>query len=552
MAEEKKDQFSNIREFFRKIPFQQKLYLIFGAIFVLLVVLIIVNVVSAVNYSVLYSNLTQRDSGKIIEKLRDKKVPYKLSSGGNIIRVPDERVAELRIELASEGLPEGGGVGFEIFDKTSLASNNFTQRINYIRAKEGEIARSISSLEEITAAKVHITLPEDSVFVQDKKAAKASIIIKMKPGAYLSSSIVPAICHLTAQAVDGLEIRNIAVIDMHGKLLSKPVNSKEDDFETSSAFQLNYTRQVEQRFKDRILELLSPMAGSGQLSVNVDLTLDFNKQITKREIVDPDKTAKISEQIETSSSRGSSQGGVPGTGSNIAATQTQTQSAGNSNETKSEKTTTNFEVSKTITQSTKQLGRIEKVSVAVVIGNRIQSNIVNEELVRESSPRTPEEMAEITRLVKAAIGFEQTRGDIVEVVNTPFDNSRELEMNIAQKGQAKQDLIDKAIKYGSYFFAGIFLFFFIVRPFMKKSKSIIQSAMLPRATKSLAAVKVDKETAALKEAAEEKALQEEMENKFKVPKETKKKELLLAKIRDFARENTDETVSLIRTILTED
>jgi flagellar M-ring protein FliF len=197
MAEETTNIVSSIKKFFNRFSPSQKVFI--GSVVLLSIVgiILIVNLASTLSYGVLYSNLSTKDSGLIIEKLKERKIPYKLSAGGSVVKVPDNQVAELRIELAAAGLPEGGGVGFEIFDETSLSTTDFVQNINYIRAIEGELARTLSQLREITSARVHITLPKRSVFIDEQEEAKASIVLNLRPGARVSGTIVPAILHLT-------------------------------------------------------------------------------------------------------------------------------------------------------------------------------------------------------------------------------------------------------------------------------------------------------------------------------------------------------------------
>lgn len=553
MAEKKNNQLESLKAFFKRIPLKQKLYLLLGAILTLVAILVVVSIVSSVNYGILFSNLSEKDSGLIIAQLKERNIPYKLNSNASIIKIPQDRIPELRIELAAEGLPEGSGVGFEIFDETSLTSNDFTQRINYIRAKEGELGRSIASLEEITAAKVHISVPDESVFIEERQEAKASVVVKLKPGAYLSRSIIPAISHLVAQAVKGLEIENIAVIDVNGKLLSEPMQKEQSAFDSISAKQMSYERKMEEQYRSRIIDLLAPLVGSGGLSVNVDLDMNFDKRESKQEIVNPDETVKVSEQIETSSSRGTTSGGVPGVASNVA----QAAGAGqpensNTTESDSEKTTTNYEVSKTVTHSVKQVGEIRRVSAAVILGNKVESSVVEDELVRESVPWSSDEIANINRLVRASIGYSTERGDVVEVVNAPFDDSMRVEVDLAQQFQKKQDFMDQLMKYGSMLLAGLLIFFLILRPFFKRSGDIVRSALSGQKTKQIQEAKMEKEMAKLKETEEEEALLEEMNRKFKTPRSTKKKEIMLEKVKEFTGDKTDEAVSVMRTIMNEE
>jgi len=525
MAEEKTNPFSSVLSFLNRFSLSQKIFL--GSVIVLSIVaiLLIINIAGTLNYGVLFSNLSAKDSGQIIEQLKAKKIPYKLDSGGSVIKVPEDQVAELRIELAASGLPEGGGVGFEIFDKSSISATDFVQNINYIRAIEGELGRTLSELKEVRSAKVHITMPKRSVFIEDKEEAKASIVLNLRPGAILSESLVPAILHLTAQAVEGLKPENIAIIDVQGKLLSKPKTAGEDMFSEMSSTQLSIQNKMEDTLSKEIISVLEPHVGSGKVRANVKLKLNFDKVESTEETVDPAGIAKVSESSETSSSTGASRGGgVPGVSSNVAQTPAgsgiqETTSTGSKS--KSEKSLVNYEVSKKVTHLTRPAGEIQRLSAAVLVDDAINVLNRNGELVEEPRKRTAAELDSIKKIVQAAVGYSDQRGDYIEVANLSFDNTSSVLNEYYSKKQKTEDLIDMIKTYAIYTVAAILLLL-IIRPIIRKILSIMKQARMPKA-EEIEIPRVDTEKmVALQEAKDELEIEQELLEKYKVPKSTKK------------------------------
>jgi len=551
MADENKGFINQLKEVFNKLSNSQKIFLVSVTLLSIVGIMLIVNLANSFNYGVLFSNLSQQDSGKIMEKLKERKIAYKIEGGGSIIKVPESMKNELRIEFASQGLPEGGGVGFEIFDKTSLSSTDFVQRINYVRATEGSLARTISSLNEVMSAKVHIVLPKRSVFIEDQEEAKASIAVKLRPGAMLSRTIIPAIIHLTAQAVEGLSVHNIAVIDMNdGVLLSKPSSGNLDQFDELSTNQMSYQNKMEKSLEAKVKNQLEPVIGMGKVKPNVTLELDFDKIESNEHKVDPTGKVIISETTQSSKSTGPTKsGGVPGTGSNVAqgATQGNNQAVTTKPESgKTNKAVTNYDVYKKKTHIVKALGTIKRMSVAVTVDN-ISS--IAADGTETNTPLTPQQIIEIKNLVQAAVGYNQARGDIITIFNKAFNKTDELKYNNEVEAAKSQELIDKAIKYGTYLIAVLLLFFFIVRPIMKKVNSVIKVLSSPK-TEELEMPDIDVEkNSALRSAREDKEIEQEISEKYKVSKETKKMDIVKEKAREFANENVEGTASLIKNFL---
>lgn len=553
MAEEKPSVVpASVRSFLNRFTTSQKIFLASAVLLTVVGIILVVNLASAFTYGVLYSNLSPRDSGLILEELKERKVPYKIEAGGSVIKAPESQIPELRIELAAGGLPEGGGVGFEIFDETSISTTDFVQNINYVRAIEGELARSITQLKEVSSAKVHITMPKRSVFIEDQEPAKASIVLKLRPGARVSGNIVPAILHLTAQSVEGLRPDNIAIVDVYGSLLSKPSDDQEGAFDDK---QMAYQKNMENSFTRKIVNLLEPIVGPGKVRANVKLTLDFNKIETTEETVDPDKIAKVSEKSDTSSSTGgTTAGGVPGVSSNVA--QAGGGQAGGTaatpSKSKSESSLVNYEVSKKVTHLVKPVGEVKKVSAAVVVDDGVRVELVNGELQKEPIKRTAQELSALTRIVQAAVGYNADRGDIVEVVNLAFDTSAVTESDFLQEKQRSQQFINDMVRYGIYVLGILLLFFLLVRPIVKKTIEIFKNIGKPK-PEEIEIPRIDSEKmAALQDARDDVEIEQELMEQYKIPKASKKMGIIRQKVVEFAEDNIDETASLIRSFLVEE
>jgi flagellar M-ring protein FliF len=531
MAEETSNTAAKKKKFFNRFSTSQKVLI--GSVVLLIIVVIIIILAATSTYGVLYSNLSTRDSGLIIERLKDRKAPYRLSAGGSVIKVPDDQVAELRIEMAAAGLPESGGVGFEIFDKTSLSASDFVQNIDYIGSVERELARTLSQLKEVISAKVHITLPNRSVSSDEQEEAKASIVLNLRPGARVNETIVPAVLHLTAQSAAGLKPGNIAVVDVYGNLLSRPVNGEEDVFAGLTTTQMDYQEKMEQSLAKKIIALLEPHVGAGKVRADVKLKMNFVKMETTEEKVDPDNLAKVSEKSESSSTAPS--------------------------KSKSEKSLINYEVSKKITHLTKPMGEIERISAAVVIDDALVD--VREqggELVKQSRRRTSEELEAIKKIVQAAVGFDSQRGDVIEVANLPFDTSAEKVSKIYQEiyKPTTADRIEKFFSTPLGIAVLIFLIMLIIFLFRKRLlrgiTGLIREIRLPK-PREVEIPQVDGEKLlAIREAKDEADIERELREKYKVTRSAKKMTIIRDKVKRFASENKDETATLVKSFLYED
>jgi flagellar M-ring protein FliF len=382
-------------------------------------------------YATLFANLEPADASKVVDALSSQQVPYRLSHAGTAVQVPAERVYDLRLELASEGLPASGSIGFEAFDQTSLGSTPFQERVRFRRALEGELARTIGQLEPVHWTRVHINLPDRKVFLREAAKPSASVVVSLRPGRSLSGSEVQGIGHLVAGAVEGLSVDQVTIVDTRGRLLARAGGGEDEDLMASEV--LDVQRALERRLAARAQELLDAALGSGTSVVTVAASLDRRRVEEDQDRINPDETAVLSEQTteETRTEPGAStSGGVAGAAANVPGGTGQETNTGGTAREEIARTTTNFEVSRTRSRTVKPMGEIEHLSVAVLVDGTYalpttpsQTEAAAPE--RSYKPRTPEEIAQITEIVKRAVGFSERRGDEIEVQNLPFHSPLE-------------------------------------------------------------------------------------------------------------------------------
>jgi flagellar M-ring protein FliF len=415
------------------------------------------------NFQILYSNISEVDSGLMLQKLRDLKVPYKVEGGG--IFVPSEKVYELRLQLAAQGLPQGGGIGFEIFDKTNFGTSDFVQKLNYRRALQGELSRTIQALSEIESCRVHLAVPEKNLFLEKESKASASVMVKIKSGRNLSQSQVQGIVHLVSSSVEGLSPQEVTVIDNRGGMLTRPV--QEDNVQLSNN-QLELQRGYEKEVEASVIKILEPVAGRDKVKAKVFATLDFTRTERTEEKYDPNGQVVRSEQKNqeksvTGGTGFTSAGGVPGTTSNLPNKKPpQTASSGGTAQKQSE--VINYEVSKVVSRVISTSQELKRHSVAVVVDGSYA--VSQGSKVKKYSARTEEELKRYEDLVKKAIGFSQERGDEVRVINMPFDVVAPEE--IPETGRDYWPIILSAARYVGPLLAFMLVFLFVFKPLTRE------------------------------------------------------------------------------------
>lgn len=426
------------------------------------------------DYRVLYSNLSDRDGGAIIESLQQLNIPYKFAEGGGALMIPADQVHEARLKLASQGLPKGGTVGFELMENQKFGITQFAEQVNYQRALEGELARSVQTIEAVAAARVHLAIPKPSVFIKEQQKPSASVILTLRGGRLLDSAQVSAIVHLISSSVPDLSAKNVTVVDQDGTLLSA---LQDDNGMGLDAKQVKYVQQIEQNYIRRIENILTPLYGAENVRAQVTASIDFARTEQTAESYKPnqsphDSSIRSQQNVETLNGSGLNASGVPGALSNqppVPATAPIVAPAGGATPENTEKidnlhkeSTVNYELDRTISHTVLPVGMIKRLSVAVVVNNR---KITDPKGKVSYKPLTDAEKAQIDNLVKDAVGFDSNRGDSLNLQNAAFNDEKEI---IEELPLWKQpEMIELAKQLGKYLIIAVIMLivvFKIIKP----------------------------------------------------------------------------------------
>ena len=438
-----------------------------GAIIAVSIALFAVLIIQArvADHQLLYANLTEADASAVVNWLRGQRIPFTLKNGGKNILVPADKIYEARLDLAANGLPTGGGVGFEVFDNQSFALTDYVQKVNYTRALQGELARTITSLGPVESTRVHLALPEKRLFKNQQQDATASVIVTLSPGRALDGSQVKGIIHLVAGSVTGLEAANVKVIDSNGLVLESD-DSRESDT-MLSVDMLTFQREVENNLELRAQTLLDKTMGKDRAMVRVTATLDFAKVEKTEELFDPEEPVIRSEQVTSQSSSGDTAGGIPGVQSNLQgnAGDVGSSTPGSSSSSR----TTNYEISKTVSRIVNPVGTITKLSVSILVADKEDINPENNEVIRTT--RTEEELASLKDMVAAALGLVPQRGDQVNIVSMPFiDQPVETTDSATMTAQTIYQYIP-IVKLALIPLGALLIYLLLVRPILKTMRT---------------------------------------------------------------------------------
>ncbi len=453
---------------------------------------------SSPDYRVLYSNLSEADGGRIITELDTRGVPYQFSQSGQALLVPSDQVHTLRLQLAEQGLPQGGNLGLELMETQAFGISQFAEQVNFQRGLEGELARSIESLGPVERVRVHLSMAKPSVFIRDREPAKASVVLTLLPGRVLGEGQVSAIVHMVSSSVPELAIEDVTVVDQNGRLLT--ANSAQGN--DLDGTQLAYITEVERSYQQRIENILSPIMGSDNVRAQVAAQIDFSRREQTSERYSPNQapneSAVRSRQLSLSyDGEDPLATGIPGALSNtppgVAPSPLNQPDAeeGDGNDDAEpgalrnlrQEDVVNYEVDRSIEHVQHRLGQVQRLSAAVVVNFR---RVTNEEGEVEQVALSAEEIAQIERLVQQAMGFSELRGDQVEVVNTPF--AADDETRIETEWWQHPDNIAMATTLGRYLLvaiAALLLYWLILRPLIKRyTHPPVMAAAMPGGTLS--------------------------------------------------------------------
>ena len=406
------------------------------------------------DYQLLYANLSDQDAAAVVDQLNTQNIPHKLTNQGRNVAVPSNKVHEIRLSLASQGLPAGTEVGLELFEDTPMGMTEFVQKLNFQRAIQGELARTIKSLEAVEHARVHLALPKEELFIKEKQSGKASVMVKLHPGRTLSQSQIQGIVHLVSSSVSGIPPGNVVLVDPKGNLLSGNKAISDDVMLTAS----NYThkRKVESEMEQRITMMLEEALGTGKVIARVNADMDFDKVVQTEELYDPDSQVVRSEQTTTESMVGTAPpGGIPGVESLVPGEEgTPEPTQGKAPTRSNEKQTLNFEINKVVKQTSQTTGKIKRLSVSVLVDGTLTGTPA------QYQPRTPEQMAKYLELVKNSVGFDEKRGDQIQIENIQFDKSLELQQ---KEAMAVDRWIEQGYEVAKWVLGAIFVLWFLYK-----------------------------------------------------------------------------------------
>jgi flagellar M-ring protein FliF len=365
----------------------------------------------------LFTDLAAEDAGALVAKLKEGGIEYRLSENGSTVLVASDRVAEARLSMATAGLPKSGRIGFELFDKTNFGASDFTEQVNYHRAIEGELERSVMSIREVEQARVHITLAKDSLYSEVRQPAKASVLVKLRPGAKLSAQTIAAICQLTAGAIPELSADQVSLIDGNGGLLNRPKRVSAGDASEGSDAALDYRKSVEHDLETKIAATLEPLLGADHFRVGVSADVDLTSGEQSEEVFDPQKSVMLTSQTTEDGPAVQAASGVPGTASNLPRP-TSKPSAGSSNYARRTENVS-YQTSRLVKHTKLPQGSVKRLSLSVLVDHALRW----EGAKRIVEAPSPEKLKVIHDLVAASTGLDTNRGDQLVVEAFPFEST---------------------------------------------------------------------------------------------------------------------------------
>lgn len=507
-----------------KFSLGQKISLGLLAVGLIIGFVLIMSWAASPKFAVLFSTLNPKDAGRIVDELKTAKVPYKLESGGTLIMIPEDEVYEQRMTFANMGIPQEGIVGYEIFDETKLGMTDFVQKLNYHRALEGELARTLMSIDEITQARVHIVIPKPALFEEDKKPTTASVVIRLRGGGALNREQIQGVANLVASSVEGLIPENISIVDSRGNILSSELG-KDKGVALSSA-QYDLRRQIERYLEDKAQSMMISVLGVNRSIVRVTADLNFNRIERTRQTYDPESQVVRSEEVCIEAS---SEG-----------LQTPQPSTSRSSEDQ-ESTTTNYEISNTVEHMVNSMGNIERLSVSVLVdGNYRMVTVASGEELVEYVARGTEELSKLGAVVKNAIGFNPARGDQITVTSMAFDNGREVEVEAEFAKMALYEFWQSIIQKVVLVIIPVIILL-IVRRLFQRMRKLTETIAVPVPGAAVA-----------REGLRAKAMEEVGRLEEEVSLEGIRKAEVQKRISEFIIEQPDEATQLIRTWLYEE
>jgi flagellar M-ring protein FliF len=497
----------------------------------------------------LYTSMAPEDAAGVVQKLRETGVEYRLLENGGAVLVPSAKLAESRLTLAAAGLPKTGRIGFELFDKSTFGATDFVEHINYKRALEGELERSVMSLAEVEQARIHLTLPKESVFLEQQQPAKASVMLKLRPGAEVSQPNVLAITNLVASAVEGLAPEGVSVVDMNGNLLSRPRRSTPADGSQITSETLEVRQQIEHDLISKIHTTLEPLLGPDRFRAGASVECDLSSGEQQEETFDPTRSVMASSQkSEDVTERASAGAGIPGTASNLPRGNSNGASGGGTTGTSRRTENVTFQTSRVIRHTRTPQGVIKRMSLAVLLDQTVRWEGEGAAKHKVFEPPKPETIQSLKGLIAAATGLNTERGDQLIIESLPFESTVNAQPQVATParpfpkgptGPAWLQFITKYKDLAAPLAVAVSLLIFVVRMVVRKFTGGGKSA--PELTKELEGPESPEEQARLL-AALDRALPARAEDPAEMPE----------RVRDMAKREPALAASVVRAWLREE
>lgn len=457
----------NFTEFFNSLDFNKKVGLVTIASFIVACFVGIIIWASQTRMDVLYTELNREDAKKIAVLLEEKKIPYEMSNDGKTISIPEELVNKWRLEIATLGVNFSGSVGYEVFDKQSFGTTSFVQKVNKQRALEGELIKTIKYIRGIKRARVHLSIPESSPFVSEKKAPTASVVVDLDRGVTLTQDEIKGIASLVSSSIDGMRNENVVILDDRGKKLSENIG---DAMTAYTANRMALEAKVNRQYESQIEEILSKVVGEGKVIAKVTVNLDFTESISTETEFDGENKAVLSEVANSQKLNGSrpSPQGIPGARSNLPGEKPQPGIPETRNNVDKSLTTRNYNVPSKVTKSKKPTAGVHKVSAAVMIdGRRVQVKNAEGVMVTQYERWSEADLANFSAIVSSTIGIDTKRGDQIVIKNMEFAQEDLATIEALMREKENRELIKNIVKYLTVGLAITLFFFLVVRPFIQ-------------------------------------------------------------------------------------
>jgi flagellar M-ring protein FliF len=422
-------------------------------------------------YTTLFSRLSESDMAAVVDSLKKNKTVYQLTDTGSI-SVPKEQLYDIRLSLAAEGVPKGPGAGFEIFDQQKLGSTEYVQKINYQRALQGELSRTINQMNEVMESRVHLVLPEDSLFLEDRKPTSAAVVLKLNPGAHLNQRQIQGLVNLVAHAVKGLEEDRVTILSTDGQVIFKKAPN-ENPLQVSGSH-LEFKNQMEENLRQKIQSMLEQVVGSSRVMTRVTTDLDFNQVRLEQDTYDPDSSVVRSQQRSTENNEGTEVAakGNPDVPINMETKLMENQPKDQQKKFNRQRETVNYEINHINRKTVNSPGSIKKLSVAVIVDGPYENKTdANGKQKLTFVPRSVEEMKSLEEVVKKAVGYDDARNDQISVSNIPFATDPTA-IEEARPASRWLEVLKNNQKILFNLMLTLLVFIFVVRPLMKKFQQV--------------------------------------------------------------------------------